>query len=256
MLILTALIALLPTALAAQLAGTPEGRAVLSTRQQPEDAAEPMLDAATFNDLVTQKTGEPYSSENIRESIERLYGTGRFADIRVDAEEQGAGVAVRFLTSARYFTGTVRVTGAPPPPTASELESAAGLELGAPYSEQDLGAVTERLRHVLEDDGYYQAEVDHRADRHPASQQVDLYFEVRAGERARLGEVHITGGAAIPTRKLLDEADWEPGKSYKSSLVQNGLMRLRNLYRKENYLEAIVTISGHQFHRDTNRVDL
>src|SRR5215831_13910830 len=72
--LLLAAIGYFPSSAAAQVNGPPVGRTVLSIRQQTGDAAEPMLSAAELANLVTQKTGEPYSADSIRESIERLYG--------------------------------------------------------------------------------------------------------------------------------------------------------------------------------------
>jgi outer membrane protein insertion porin family len=245
----------IPVPAAAQFS-PPEGRVVVAIRQQPGDPAEAALDTAEFHNLVAQKAGEPYNSELIRESIKRLYATGNFADIRVDATEQGTGVAVTFLTNARYFIGVVRVTGVPPPPSSGALESATGLELGRPFLEEDIAAVIERLKRELEDEGYFQAAIRYRTERHPGSQQVDVSFDVDVGERAKLGEVHITGTPVIAPQRLLQEAKWQAGKSFTSALVQNGLTRMQNLYRKENYLEAAISIAGRQFHQDTNRVDV
>ena len=242
--------------LALELAPDWEGRPVISVGQRPEDPAEMPLDRATFDALLIQKPGTPYNSEQIRETIDRLYATGRFDDIRVDAVEQPGGVAVTLLTRERYFVGAVRVTGADSPPSENELQSATELRLGYPFFQQELPAVMARLQRVLEDDGYFQAQITHREQRHAATQQVDLHFEVRAGERARLGEVRLTGTPEFPLERLLDEAEWARGETYTSAMVQNGLTRLRNLYRKENYLEASVSITARQFHRESNLVDM
>lgn len=231
-----------------------DGETVLSVRQQPEDPSAALLDTATFDQLVTQKAGQPYSSARIRESIERLYATGRFADIRADAAAQPGGVAITLLTRERFFIGAVRVHGVPPPPTENELQSATELRLGYPYSEDDIPAVLDRLRHVLAEDGYFRATITHAEDRHPARQQVDLTFDVNAGERARLGEVRVSGTPVFSADRLLHQAGWSRGKTYTAAMVERGALRLRDLYRKENYLEASVSITGRQFRPDSNRV--
>jgi outer membrane protein assembly complex protein YaeT len=233
-----------------------EGRTVVSVRQQSPDPAEELLDSATFQQLVTQQAGQPYSGQQIRESMERLYGTGRFSGISVDATETPQGVAVYFLTQGRYFVGIVRVLGADAPPTEAELQSASDLRLGYPYAEQDIPAVVERLRRVLEDDGYFQARITHRTERHPERQQVDVYFDVETGERASLGEVTITGAPALPPAEVLAAAEWEAGDDFTSERIQAGLSRVRQLYRERNYLEASAQESERHYHPDTNRADL
>ena len=233
-----------------------EALPVVSIRQQPADPAEARLEAAELDELAVQETGQPYSSDRIRETIERLYATGRFADIRAEAEAQPGGVAITLLTRQRYFIGAVRVAGVPPPPSANELQSATELQLGYPYSEDELPAIMERLRQVLADDGYFQADISHREERRAATQQVDLSFEIGAGERARLGQVRVTGTPVFSTDRLLDAADWSPGETYTSAVVQNGLLRLRNLYRGEDYLEASLSITGRQFRPESNEVEM
>jgi outer membrane protein assembly complex protein YaeT len=232
-----------------------EGQPVVSIGQEPEVAEELRIAAADFDELAVQEPGQPYSSERIRETIERLYATGRFADIRVDAEAQPGGVAVTFLTSQRYFIGAVRVTGAPPPPSENELERATELQLGYPYTQEELPAVFERLHRVLADDGYYQARISHREERHPNTQQVDLMFEVQAGSRARLGPVRVTGTPVFSTERIIDEADWAAGKTYTSAMIQRGLANLRELYRERNYLEASLTIQTREFQPESNLVE-
>ena len=233
-----------------------EGRPVLSVLQQPEEPGEEALDAATFQELVTQKAGQPYSAQRIRESIERLYDTGRFSDIRVDAEDSSQGITLRFLTRGRYFIGVVRVSGVEEPPTEAELQSAADLRLGQPFSEMDMPQAEARLRRVLDDDGYFQAKITYRTERFAERQQVNVFFEIATGVRAGLGEVQITGDPILPAAEVLSKTEWKPGDSFTSERIQSGLTRLRELYRERHYLEASIRVANPQFHPDTNRTDV
>jgi hypothetical protein len=54
-----------------------EGQPVVSIGQEPEVAEELRIAAADFDELAVQEPGQPYSSERIRETVERLYATGR-----------------------------------------------------------------------------------------------------------------------------------------------------------------------------------
>jgi outer membrane protein assembly complex protein YaeT len=233
-----------------------EGRPVAAVRHRPENPAETVLEPGMLDELSVQKAGEPYSGALIRESIERLYATGRFTDIRADAQETPEGLVVTFLTQARYFIGIVRVEGVPAPPSEPLLQSATQLQLGYPFDEEQLPAAAGRLWQVLEDDGYFQAEIVPRLENHPERQQVDISFDVRSGERARLGQIQVTGNPVFPAARILEEAEWEQGKRLTSELIQEGMTRLRNLYREENYLRADIRIVQRQLHRESNSVDL
>jgi len=60
---------------------------------------------------VTLKTGTPLQMAEIRESMQKLFATGRYEDIQVDAEPAGDGVIVRFITRNSWFVGHVTVDG-------------------------------------------------------------------------------------------------------------------------------------------------
>src|SRR5207253_10162477 len=54
--------------------------------------------------LIAQKVRELLDRERIRESIRALHDTGRFGDLRVEAESTVSGnVALHFVTSTNYF---------------------------------------------------------------------------------------------------------------------------------------------------------
>ena len=46
----------------------------------------PAASAKRLLDLIPQKAGAPLQRENVRQSIQILHSTGRFADIQVEAE--------------------------------------------------------------------------------------------------------------------------------------------------------------------------
>jgi outer membrane protein assembly complex protein YaeT len=233
-----------------------EGAPVLTIRHETEDPQQTAMEPAALARIIAQKPGEPYSAQKIRESIERLFATGRFADIRVDAAREPGGVILTFLTRGRSFIGAVFVRGVPAPPSEIQLRSATGLRLGQPFSEDDLAGAAEGLRRALEGEGYFQAEIQHRLEPRPETQQMDVIFDVRPGPRAQFGAVQVTGNSAFPADRLIRQARWEAGEDFVSRRLQNGLTRLQNLYREADYLEASIRVARRNYHPETNRVDL
>lgn len=228
----------------------------MTVRHQPEESQAVPMEEADFERIVTQRVGEPYSSGKIRESIERLFATGRFADIRVDAEREATGVALTFLTRGRLFVGAVLVRGVEEPPSQSQLRAATRLRLGSAYTEEDLAPAVDGVREALQSEGYYQAAIVPRVEEHPETNQIDILIEVQPGERAEFGTVEVTGTPEFPAERLREEARWEEGEAFNSRRVQEGLTRLQDLYRDENHLEAEIRIARRTFHPVTNRVDL
>ncbi|OFV98327.1 MAG: outer membrane protein assembly factor BamA [Acidobacteria bacterium RIFCSPLOWO2_02_FULL_61_28] len=233
-----------------------ENTPVLAIRHQPEVPQEAALEPAALERIVPLQTGQPYSSRKIRESIERLFATGRFADIQVDARREPGGVVVSFLTKGRYFVGAVRVRGVPAPPSEALLRATTRLQLGQVFSDEDLPAAVEGLRRALETEGYFQSQIVPRPEPRPETQQVNVTFEVQPGERARFGNVVVTGAPVFPADQVIRQTRWKSGKSFTSKEVQDGLARLQDLYRRENYLEASLRIGRRTFDPQTRRVDL
>ena len=61
--------------------------------------------------MLPLKIGEPLKMSDVRSTLERLYATGRYADIQVDAEPLDGGVLVRFFTKNTWFIGRVSAGG-------------------------------------------------------------------------------------------------------------------------------------------------
>src|SRR5580692_739296 len=85
-----------------------EGKEVVSVRYDPvtQPLSQPDLDRVQLLSV-----GSSYSSRAVGETIDRMFQTGVYADIRVDAEPSRNGVAVTFLTTPVLFVGHVEVKG-------------------------------------------------------------------------------------------------------------------------------------------------
>src|SRR5262245_36978131 len=113
-----------------------EGKDIVTIQFVP---ANQPLSAEELHEILPLKTKQPLRMADVRASIERLYATGRYKDIRVDAEPYNNGVIVRFLTENSWFIGNVSVTGRfSEPPNPGQLENAARLDLGAPFVEDKI----------------------------------------------------------------------------------------------------------------------
>ena len=93
----------------------------------------------------------------VRASIERLFATGRYADIQVDAEPYTGGVIVKFITTNSWFIG--RRVRSPAKvetrPTADNWPTRRRLELGQPIRWRQLEPADRQQRRLLESNGLY-----------------------------------------------------------------------------------------------------
>ncbi len=237
--------------------GEYEGKPILNIRFLP---AEQPIEASELHRILPLKMNTPLHMADVRASIERLFGTGRYADIQVDAEPYRDGVAVTFLTTNSWFIGDVRSRGRiSSPPNAGQLENAADLDLGKPYTATALERAIENQNRLLEENGLYQAKVVPVLDWETGKsyQQVNIVFGTTSGLRARFGLPVLTGDLKMDTERLMKATRtrrWliHTRKPVTQTRVRQALEGVRSLYQKENRLESQVTLESMKYDPATN----
>jgi outer membrane protein assembly complex protein YaeT len=221
-----------------------------------EPAVQP-LDANELSKILPLRTGQPLRRAELRASIDRLFATGRYADIQVDAQPADGGVIIRFLTKNSWFVGNVDVTGANSgSPNPSQLENATQLNLGQPYTEAKLEEAIESQKRLLESNGLYRPRIHTVFDYDPQYQQVHIRFEVDSGPRARFATPVLQGEPKMDPERILKATKWRrwlvnTWKPVTQTRVRDGLDGIRSLYQKENRLEARVSLESMAFDPET-----
>ena len=202
------------------------------------------------------KVGDTLTSQNLHASIQSLYGTGRFLRIDVAATRvSGDQIALSFLADPNYFIGSVSIEGDPKPPSATQLANATKLELGQLFDEPALTQAIERIKTVLEDNGYYRTSITATHHLDPATQQVDLHFVIAPSDQAMVGKVTVTGDAGMSDEAVADAARLHPGDKVTPARVTRALQRLRKKYQKQKLLESQVSLTARHYNPDKNTVD-
>jgi outer membrane protein insertion porin family len=212
-----------------------------------------------LRDLLAQKVGEPLDKLKIRQSIQALYATGRFADIRVDAQrdpQKPGEVALIFVARENYFLGAITLDGVPRGgPRYSQLINAAKLDLGVLYSRQKIDDAISGIDRALEDGGYYRATVTAEFIAHAVEQQLDVHFHIVPGTQARIGAVTVNGDPGMLPIRVLRIAHMQPGSKTSQERVTKALERLRKHYSKEERIEAQVAMTARTYDSASNTVN-
>jgi outer membrane protein insertion porin family len=233
-----------------------EGRPVLNIRFVP--AVQPLEGAELF-EMLPLKRDQPLGMAVVRASIERLFATGRYRDIQVDAEPYDDGVIVTFMTTNSWFVGNVSVGGnVDDPPNPGQLSNASRLELGQPYTDRDLDIAVNSQRRLLEGNGLYLSAIRPVFDYDTEYQQINIRFEIDSGKRARFGPPLLTGDFKLDPSRVVHATKfrrwiihtWKPVSQLR---VRQGLDGVRSLLQKENRLEAKVGLEGVRYDADTNQ---
>ncbi len=242
--------------LTARWEGRPISRIDFDPPQPPEMREE-------LDRILPFKAGDALGADAAREAIQRLYATGRFADISIDASPEGSGVVLRIVTESNYFISGVNISGENEPPNRNQLVTAAKLELGTLYMESYLDQAVNSMLDKLRLNGLYNATIQRRVDLRPDTQEANVYFDIDTGDRAHFDGVQVMGQISRPKESVVKATQWHrslgpiwlPGwRDATESRVQNGLERVLKDFQKADRLEAKVTLDKMDFHPSTNRV--
>lgn len=242
--------------------GAPEapfvGRKIAAIRYAPETQP---YSLGTMEQINPVKAGDRYDSRKIEAAIERLYETGRFYTVDVDATLSGEEVILEFRTEAAWFVGRVTVNGAVDPPNDSQLISASRLELGQYFGEDYLLESSQNMIQLLRANGQYRATVKPRFEYEPLTQQVNLTFTVDHGPRARFTTPVIRGEHGRTDASILRATRWARlwgfagFKQVTENRVQTGLERVRYSFQARDFLMARVALEELKYLPETNRVE-
>jgi outer membrane protein insertion porin family len=207
-------------------------------------------------DLIPQKTDQPLDRRKVRESLQALYATGRFADVRAEADRTPDGkVLLAFRTTPNYFIGDVSVEGNPGHPTAGQIINASKLNLGELFTRDNMDRAIEIVRQLLQQNGYYRSTVTETETKHPNTAQIDVMFHIQPGPSAHIGTITVKGNETYSQQQIQDIAKFHSGDQVTAARTSNALERLRKKYQKQERWLTQVRISSQVYNPITNAVD-
>lgn len=205
--------------------------------------------------------GQRLEKSALRNSVRTLFATGRFADIEVEAEAAGPQeLTLVFVVRENFFIGQLTMAGAPKDgPTNHQLLNSTKLLLGESFREDSTRNSGDEaigfVKRMLQENGYYNAQVTYELVRHPERQQVDVHFLTRPGEQARVGKVTVDGDPGFPQLELQQIMKLHPGDRASKSRADRALQRLQKRYQKDDRLQAEVSLQQRRYDPAANTVD-
>ncbi|MBV9265169.1 MAG: hypothetical protein JO061_03270, partial [Acidobacteriaceae bacterium] len=207
--------------------------------------------------LVT--VGQPLQLWQVAASIDRLFASGLFDDIQVDAEPDGAGVSLRFITQARLFVGHVDTEGKiNDPPSRGAILSDAELYLGTPFDPNDVETAKKNILQIMQNNGLFDAQVGTSTIVDPTVHQVSIRFLISAGKRARYETPVIEGTPKLSNETIIRATGWRiplihRWRQVTGALTDKGTEGILTRYAKENRLTASVDVKSLDYNSKTNR---
>jgi outer membrane protein insertion porin family len=233
------------------------GRTVSSVQYDPQKQP---IDPRDLQNAQLVRTGEPLALAQVAGTIDRLFATGLYEDIQVDAQPSGNGVALRFITRSRRFIGHVDAEGdISDPPNRSLILSDAELSLGTRFDVETLNTARKNIEQLLRDNGLYEAQVSTATVEDPDTHQVAIRFDVQAGKRARYEMPVIKGDTKLSNDAIVRATGWRIRFIHRwrlvtQALTDKGTDGIQKKYAKQGRLTASVDLSSLDYNPDSNRL--
>jgi outer membrane protein insertion porin family len=205
---------------------------------------------------LPQKAGEPLNPEKVRDSLRRLFASGRYRTIGVSGIRHGDSVTLIFSGPSRYFVGRVSIEGVKAEQLSSLLEYSTNLNPGAPYVETAVATATTLLKQTLAQNGYYQPVLSVATTADDANQQINITYQIDIGPQARIGNVALEGNdPGITLEEFRKKSKLKEGRKVTRETTSNALSKLRAQYQKKDRLEATVAMQKSTYDQPKKRLN-
>lgn len=191
---------------------------------------------------IPVEIGKPLDREKVAESLQALYKTGDYADLKAMVTPVSNGVRLDFVARENLFFNLVRIEGLEAPPTESSGAAAMQIGLGQTYRKQVVDEALERLRETLREEGLYRAEVSAETLPHPGTHQMDIVVHVKPGPRAHVAGIQLKNETAYQDAAILSRFRMKAGQPITSARLQRGTERVKKFLAKKGHLSSRVAV--------------
>ncbi len=189
--------------------------------------------------------GEELSIDAVREGIRRLYDTGNFADVRVEAEpaEDGALRLVLIVAERPRITG-VEYEGNDEIDD-SDIVSTLRIEKGTPFDSSRLEDTRVAILDLYETKGFPYATVETRVEE-SSGNAIRVFIDIVENTRVNVEKIEFRGNDSIDggdLRKVMEIREdrwWRTNAFLDKSVLADDLVRIVDRYREDGYIDAKV----------------
>jgi outer membrane protein insertion porin family len=230
------------------------GRTVSSVRLVLEQH---QVDDADLERIVATAVGAPLTMVDVRETVSRLFSLGRFEDIHVHAELDGAQVRLTYdlVPVHPVYKITFRGATSAPGVDTGRLRADVIERFGAspPIGRApDVQRVVETDLHA---EGYLHAAATPGAELEHAPDRAVLVFDLNPGARTRIADVAVAGTPGLSPAEILKLLDVHPGDPYRTDALGDRIAKYVENRRAAGYFAASITPSA-RFEDDDKIVHL
>ncbi|MDD5613560.1 MAG: outer membrane protein assembly factor BamA [Candidatus Omnitrophica bacterium] len=191
---------------------------------------------------VKIRSGQAFSQQLIDEDIKRLYATGYFTDVAVEAKEATDGVVILFYVQEAPYINSVVFKGN----RVFNEEKLKQWIKSKPeqfFDKWQLRTDIEEIRLKYQEKGFADVKIDYELDTDKSSGKTTVVIIVNEGGRVRIKSVNIKGVKAYKEKRILKliktrNKAWFRSGVYKEDVLKDDLSKIESFYKKNGYLDV------------------
>ncbi len=207
------------------------------------------IEADAVKAVLSTKVGEKLAQAHLADDVRRIYGLGFFHDVRVELENEPAGVIVTFVVTENPVIRQVSITGNEEIPS-DDIKDKLTITVGSTVDYPLLVENSQRIEAQYQAKGYYQAKVSYNLE--PQGEgAVGVNFEVVEGKKLKLRAIDFSGNQAFTTRQLEKVMQtkpwtltswvtqmWDNSGLYAEPIFYQDLDKIQRLYMDNGYIRV------------------
>lgn len=187
--------------------------------------------------------GQPYQPRAVARDIRRLYELGHFANIKVDAQPDGEGVALTYQLEEKRAIDEVRIIGNKKL-SERRIRGVLSWREGDTFVADGYEQEREAILDLYASKGFANATVDIVAEKVGPS-RVRVTYNINEGRKARIRSISFVGNDVLATRRLhkimkTRKAFWFVGGRFNEDKFEQDLQSILTAYGDRGRLEAAI----------------
>ncbi len=196
---------------------------------------------------ITQKVGEPISSEKTAADIKNIFKMGYFDDVKVEMEPFEGGIRLFYVVREKPTIIKVEFQGNKEMKD-DKLREKTTITVGSIADTTLIQDNADKLRAFYEEEGYWLARVVPVINK-ISEDEVSLTYQIDEGGKVRIKKINIEGNKAISSRRIkkaMKTGEWwllsfiTSSGYYKKETINSDMEAIRDLYFNNGYIKATV----------------
>lgn len=190
--------------------------------------------------------GDEFSSEDVRESVRRLYAKGYLEDVNVRRLDENGGLRLVFEVKERPVIAGLSFEGNSAF-NDRRLQEVTELRGGARFLERDIDRALEEILFHYRAAGFAGVSVEEDIEKDPETGKVNITFSIEEGVPVRKINIEFSGNAVFSDREI--RAVMQTGRRgifraqpYRREVLDEDLQRIVFLYHGKGYIDADVSL--------------